>query len=275
MGRYYCKVVLDESVFEREIYLKVIKNEKEKTLETFVVEKAGDNITLDCLDMEGRTQPSSEDAAVWRKNGEKIVGNGSQLKLIRVDKEDTGIYHCLVSGGLTRNVSIQVKHPPIIEVYQPIVKQHPGYAASLSCVVTSVPVPVIRWYKLGGSHSHLMPETPLLASEVTTEVESGYPAPVLANSNHLSINVELKDGEVTSRIYFWSILATDYGVYSCNATNSLGTVSSKLRLMYSKVPVITPVADLDSAATTSVHNHLLVLLIVYLCLTMYSQTTKL
>ena len=39
-----------------------------------------------------------------------------------------------------------------------------------------------------------MPETPLLASEVTTEVESGYPAPVLANSNHLSINVELKVG---------------------------------------------------------------------------------
>ena len=38
-------------------------------LETFVVEKAGDNITLDCLDMKGRTQPNSQDAAVWRKNG--------------------------------------------------------------------------------------------------------------------------------------------------------------------------------------------------------------
>ena len=39
-----------------------------------------------------------------------------------------------------------------------------------------------------------MPETPLLASEVTTELESDYPVPVLANNDHLSVDVELKVG---------------------------------------------------------------------------------
>eukprot|EP00092_Neocalanus_flemingeri_P038490 GFUD01041901.1.p1 GENE.GFUD01041901.1~~GFUD01041901.1.p1 ORF type:complete len:355 (-),score=97.94 GFUD01041901.1:168-1232(-) len=217
-GLYQCQVLIhDEVVSSRKVLLNVLDPNKVEHNTKYVITKQGRNITLDCTDFEG------EDVN-WKRLGETtVVQNGKRLSLIRVDRSDSGIYVCSVSGGSkTMNVSLLVQHIPTIIPSKSIKSQFPGYPSSLSCEVTAVPVPAVSWYSLS---------SPLGPS-------------LIKSHGDLSITIDdYKDGRMTSSLVFYNVTQEDYGQYSCNATNILGQASATVKLVFSPIPVLTESAS--------------------------------
>eukprot|EP00092_Neocalanus_flemingeri_P102849 GFUD01131564.1.p1 GENE.GFUD01131564.1~~GFUD01131564.1.p1 ORF type:complete len:354 (-),score=88.31 GFUD01131564.1:15-1076(-) len=211
-GLYQCQVLIhDEVVSSRKVLLNVLDPNKVEHNTKFVITKQGRNITLDCTDFEG------EDVN-WKRLGETtVVQNGKRLSLIRVDRSDSGIYVCSVSGG-SKTISLLVEHVPTITPTKPTISQYPGYPSSLSCQVTAVPVPAVSWYRLGS------PQGPTM----------------IKSQGDLSMVIdEYRDGRMTSRLIFSNVTQEDYGQYSCNATNRMGQVFATVQLVFSPTPVLT------------------------------------
>eukprot|EP00092_Neocalanus_flemingeri_P063338 GFUD01076603.1.p1 GENE.GFUD01076603.1~~GFUD01076603.1.p1 ORF type:complete len:351 (-),score=92.71 GFUD01076603.1:58-1110(-) len=211
-GLYQCQVLIhDEVVSSRKVLLNVLDPNKVEHNTKYVITKQGRNITLDCTDFEG------EDVN-WKRLGETtVVQNGKRLSLIRVDRSDSGIYVCSVSGG-SKTISLLVEHVPTITPTKPTISQFPGYPSSLSCQVTAVPVPAVSWYRLGS------PQGPTM----------------IKSQGDLSMVIdEYKDGWMTSRLIFSNVTQEDYGQYSCNATNMLGQAFATVQLVFSPTPVLT------------------------------------
>jgi len=253
------QVILEgEEPYSKEVLLIVKKIQVDESRETFVLERTGGNITLDCLDMKDKATGNIQGLTIWRKNGELIVQNSTQLKLIRVDKDDSGVYHCLVSGHVTKNITLQVNHAPNIQTMQATVKQHPGYPVSMACKVSSLPVPLIRWYHVPKSKDD-GDQTSLEAEKAPME-----PSLVVA-SESVSIQLEgFKDGMVTSRLVLDNVTTDMYGHYSCNASNTLGKASSLLKLEYSPVPLVDglPIDTTAAAKRCTVQYTILVIIAV-------------
>eukprot|EP00092_Neocalanus_flemingeri_P029987 GFUD01032556.1.p1 GENE.GFUD01032556.1~~GFUD01032556.1.p1 ORF type:complete len:357 (-),score=100.41 GFUD01032556.1:240-1310(-) len=210
-GLYQCQVLIhDEVVSSRKVLLNVLDPNKVEHNTKFVITKQGRNITLDCTDFEG------EDVN-WKRLGETtVVQNGKRLSLIRVDRSDSGIYVCSVSGG-SKTISLLVEHVPTITPTKPTISQYPGYPSSLSCQVTAVPVPAVSWYRLGS------PQGPTM----------------IKSQGDLSMVIDdYKDGRMTSRLIFYNVTQEDYGQYSCNATNIIGQASATVQLVFSPTPVL-------------------------------------
>ena len=133
-----------------------------------------------------------------------VVENGRQLSLIRVDRSDSGIYVCSVSGGSkTYNFSLLVEHTPAVLPLHSPTYQAPGYPSSLSCEVTAAPVPAVTWYRVGSPTG---------------------PAIIRSHQDISIIIQDYKDGRMTSSLVFDNVTLEDFGEYSCNASNSLGQV---------------------------------------------------
>ena len=74
----------------------------------FVLAEGGQDVILECHDHDIR----DPDAIEWRKEGSGAsIGRGNQLKLIRVDRWDSGLYYCVAETGSTANeFRVDVKH---------------------------------------------------------------------------------------------------------------------------------------------------------------------
>lgn len=211
-GLYQCQVQFeDEIVSSRKVLLSVLDPNKVEHNTKYVITKQGGNITLDCTDFNG--------AVNWRRLGDtSVVQDGNLLNLIRVDRSDSGIYICSVSGGSrTMNISLLVEHIPTITPTQPTIYQHPGYSSSLSCEVAAVPVPAVSWYSLG---SPLGPTMVKSHGDISLEID------------------EFKDGRMTFSLIFHNVTQEDYGQYSCNANNTSGESSATVQLVFSPIPVL-------------------------------------
>ena len=128
------------------------------------------------------------------------------LSLIRVDRSDSGVYVCSVSGSAkTMNISLLVEHKPIITPTKVVMTQSPGYPSSLSCEVAGVPVPSVFWYSQ---------ESPLGPT-------------MMKSQDDLSLVIDVcKDGKMISSLVFHNVTQERFGKYSCNATNYLGQVET-------------------------------------------------
>jgi len=220
-GLYQCQVLInDEVVSTKKVLLTITSTDKLEHNVKYVVTKQGGNITLDCTEFEG------EDVS-WTRLGETSgVKNGRHLSLIRVDRSDSGIYVCSVSGSpKSMNISLLVEHSPTITPTQVMVTQSPGYAASLSCEVAGVPVPSVSWYSL------MTPQGPTM----------------MKSQADLSLVIDdYKDGKMISSLLFHNITTQQFGQYSCNASNRLGQTSSVLQLLFSPTPVVESSARIAS-----------------------------
>jgi len=205
-GFYQCEVLLnDEPVSSLKVLVTTTTNQARSVEHNtkYVITKLGGNVTLDCTDFEG------EDVD-WTRLGESaVVKSGKLLSLIRVDRSDSGVYVCSVSGGArTMNISLLVEHLPMVTTNQSSIVQHPGHPTHLVCQVTAVPVPAVSWYKLG---------------EENTMVKS---------QGELSISIkDYKDGRMTSSLIFHNVTPASYGLYSCNASNTEGQDSVVISLV--------------------------------------------
>ena len=180
----------------------------------YVITKQGGNVTLECTDFEGenvhwkrlggKKKQNLESVWINTLSDTSVVQSGKLLSLIRVDRSDSGVYVCSVSGGSrTMNVSLLVEHIPIVSTNQSTISQSPGYSTHLTCQVTAVPVPAVSWYSLGS-----------------------YQEPTMIKSRgDLSISIkDYKDGRMTSSLILHNVTQDHYGGYSCNATNTEGEV---------------------------------------------------
>jgi len=204
-GFYQCEVLLnDDPVSSRKVLLTVIDPSKVEHNTKYVISKQGGNVTLDCTDFEG-------EEVHWKRLGENsVVQSGKLLSLIRVDRSDSGVYVCSVSGGVrTMNISLLVEHIPIVSTSQAIISKSLGQPAHLTCEVTAVPVPAVSWYSL--------------TSNEPTMIKS---------RGDLSISIQdYKGGKMTSRLIFHNMTLAQYGKYSCNATNTEGQASAVIQLI--------------------------------------------
>jgi len=205
-GFYQCEVLLnDEPVSSLKVLVSTTTTHQARKVEhntKYVITKLGGNVTLDCTDFEG------EDVD-WTRLGESaVVKSGKLLSLIRVDKSDSGVYVCSVSGGeRTMNISLLVEHLPMVTTNQSTIVQYPGNPTHLMCQVTAVPVPAVSWYRLGAEHT------------------------MVKSQGELSISIkDYKDGRMTSSLIFHNVTPASYGLYSCNASNTEGQDSVVISL---------------------------------------------
>ena len=145
---------------------------------------------------------SSSFLSIFSTSESAVVKSGKLLSLIRVDRSDSGVYVCSVSGGeRTMNISLLVEHLPMVSTNQSTIVQYPGHPTHLVCEVTAVPVPAVSWYRLGTRHT------------------------MVKSQGELSISIkDYKDGRMTSSLIFHNVTPASYGLYSCNASNTEGQV---------------------------------------------------
>ncbi|XP_075713858.1 neuroplastin [Rhinoderma darwinii] len=151
----------------------------------------------------------------WTKNGVEISGTLTQStsstymehKLQKPKADDSGEYQCVFTftGSPPVNATIEVKATPEITGHKKSENKNEGQEAILYCKCVGYPHPEWTWYKLVDD--------------------------VLVGPNNESgrIFVTNKDNHTELKIINLDI-AKDPGVYQCNATNSVGSVSSNIIL---------------------------------------------
>jgi len=208
-GFYQCQVLLaDEPVSTRKVMLSVLDPSKVSHKTQYVIKKAGGNVTLDCTDFTG------EQEAAWRKigDGSQVQSAGKKLRLLKVDRDDSGVYVCQVSGGRTAlNVSLRVDHAPTLNVSRTVF-QAPGFPTSLDCQVAAVPVPAVAWMRRGKR--------------------------VTSDGKYAITISDYRDGWLTVSLLIPSVSFSQYGNYTCEATNDHGEARDVASLLYSDIPVL-------------------------------------
>ena len=148
------------------------------------------------------------------------------MSLIRVDRVDSGVLYCAVTH-VPAHVSTAHAQQPQVTAAEEHVAQAPGHAATLTCRVTAVPVPVITWYRVtaAGNISDEMNIAAAAGDEMTTDAAAGDEMTAVHSHGDTDIVIsDYTDGEVSSSLVIGSVSAEDYGHYVCMATNGHGKV---------------------------------------------------
>ena len=115
---------------------------------------------------------------------------------LRVDRLDSGLYSCLVTGR--GGVAGRGRAGPRV-LAAAGASQTPGWPASLSCTVAGLPVPAVSWVGPAGA-----------------AVVSGAGVAISLSS--------FRDGQLTSCLTLDAVTQQQFGNYTCTAANSLGQV---------------------------------------------------
>ena len=148
------------------------------------------------------------------------------MSLIRVDRVDSGVLYCAVTH-VPAHVSAAHPQQPQVTAAEEHVAQAPGHAATLTCRVTAVPVPVITWHRVtvAGNISDEMNTAAAVGDEMNTAAAAGEAMTAVHSHGDTDIVIsDYTDGVVTSSLVLGSVKAEDYGHYVCTATNGHGKV---------------------------------------------------
>ena len=148
------------------------------------------------------------------------------MSLIRVDRVDSGVLYCAVTH-VPAHVSAAHPQQPQVTAAEEHVAQAPGHAATLTCRVTAVPVPVITWHRVtaAGNISDEMNTAAAAGDEMNTAAAAGEAMTAVHSHGDTDIVIsDYTDGVVTSSLVLGSVKAEDYGHYVCMATNGHGKV---------------------------------------------------
>ncbi|XP_043235751.1 lachesin-like isoform X2 [Amphibalanus amphitrite] len=130
---------------------------------------------------------------------------GSSYTISEVTRQMAGVYECVAQNGLGKpgvgTVSLQVQYPPEVEVEHSVVHSGQGYKAQLVCFVFADPQAEVRWLRDEGA---LQPSRHVPSEEV------------LGGTRHV--------------LTIGPVQMADFGTYSCQASNPLGTATGRMAL---------------------------------------------
>ncbi|KAJ6215664.1 hypothetical protein RDWZM_010164 [Blomia tropicalis] len=146
---------------------------------------------------------------------------GTVLIMHNVTKQDRGEYYCFadngVGSGAKRRVEVEVEFAPEVEVKISQYRQALRYHVDLFCTVQSYPSSTIRWFKDG------------------VEIQ---------DSRNYQISIFQASKEyIDSTLRVMRIERKHYGIYTCKATNKLGSGQKLIELIESVDPVCPPACD--------------------------------
>ena len=136
-----------------------------------------------------------------------------------ITKDHRGTYYCVadngVSSGARRHVSVEVEFMPYITIARPQTGQALQYDADLHCHIEAFPSPSVIWLKDGQ---------------------------VLNDNQHYKISIFARSDEFTdSTLRVRRIEKRQYGLYTCRASNKLGSREEVIELVET-VNVVCPPA---------------------------------
>ncbi|XP_033749803.1 limbic system-associated membrane protein-like isoform X2 [Pecten maximus] len=221
-GRYTCQINTDPIKTKNVVlYVLVPPRIVDDASTREVVAREGDTVTLVCNvtgvppptvhwyrrplgqslgvkeRLEGRGR-SSIGPCTYNRSG--VGMNGEILIIYNVSRYCDGIYECMafndVSPAVNREIPVEVEFAPEIELPNKRIGQEPGRETMLECIITAFPQALSVWKRHGkeikDTHKHRL--------EVYNE----------------------GDHRITLSLRIMDITTSDYGNYSCFASNKLG-----------------------------------------------------
>lgn len=224
-GNYTCFVVLTSNNNRVMSNRTVIVTDKPIILEEFstsdMTVKEGDFVPLRC-NASGRPYPT----IMWRREGNAIVPGGgvivmgSVLDISNIQYDARGRYFCEAMnevGEDRREVKLTVLHSPKILPELAKVGQMVGYQRTLVCLIDANPAPSVE--------------------PSDNQLYWTFASQRISQDDRLSIRVlEGAYGRLTFELTLGRVQATDFGVYSCYARNSIATTSAAIELYEASTP---------------------------------------
>jgi len=165
----------------------------------------------------------------WRRQNNAVlptntsVFKGNILTFPSVTKEHRGTYYCVATNvvgvGARRNVDVEVEHEPFIKIPRKRLGQALQFNMDLECKILAYPPPAIRWFK------------------------NGNPEPITNNQHFQISHFAFDDKYVDTILRVITIEKKQYGLYTCEAQNRLGSSSGKVELFETVIPICPPACD--------------------------------
>ncbi|XP_074653320.1 protein amalgam-like [Tubulanus polymorphus] len=214
-GKYECKVHYAPQTDPLTDSVRVVVGEKPiiqmSMSSTDKTTKQGDTVELSCY-----ARGSPEPRIIWKRGGgaqlpgggETVEGNTLRLENVQPDARGYYICEAINERGLaTMKIQLYVDFRPIINVDNAVEYQAPGYVKGLTCIVEANPQPkhsAVVWSKDG--------------------------VLIKPDERH-SIDFNLaSDYQVISSMVIKGVRPTDYGLYTCLASNREGQGSAQIKL---------------------------------------------
>lgn len=175
------------------------------TSQTILNAKKGDDVTLTCTG-EGTPEPT----ITWTRMGKKMPDGSpsrseTEIMYTKVTRKHEGTYKCTASNGggsdAYKTIKVVVEYEPEIEVQEVFIHSQTGDAVELVCNVHAVPRPEVVWSKDGVK---------------------------INDDNHA--NIEIKNMQHKHTLSIDGVKEDDYGIYHCEATNTLGSSKKQLEI---------------------------------------------
>ncbi|XP_075064412.1 neuroplastin [Mixophyes fleayi] len=192
----------------------VLQKPKINASEEVTIKKDAGNILLQCNLTQNGGNLGPVQSTYWTKNGvevadtlKTIASTSTELKITRPKADDSGEYLCVFTfpNYPPVNATIEVKAVPEITGHKKSENKNEGQEALLYCKCVGYPHPDWIWHKVVDNEL------------IEPSNESG------------RIFITNKDNYTELRIINLDI-TKDPGVYQCNATNTVGFISSRIIL---------------------------------------------
>ncbi|XP_046394996.1 Down syndrome cell adhesion molecule-like protein Dscam2 isoform X2 [Ischnura elegans] len=191
------------------------------------------------------SSPSSGVVVSWLKDGRPLDGSAttsattsaggggggaelvSVLRVARVQREDRGMYQCVVrtDKGTVAQATAELRlgdAPPVLAYSFIEQTLQPGPAVSLKCSASGTPTPQLGW------------------------TLDGFPLP--ANGRFVIGQYVTVHGDVISHVNISNVMVEDGGEYTCTAQNRAGRSSHSARLNVYGLPYIRPIPKVTAVA---------------------------
>ena len=118
-----------------------IFTEETRDSDSTLYPEAGSELTLNCAAL-GQPEPT----IIWKKDSVRIQTNGifqeSSLRLTKLSRTESGIYSCIAQnkhGQISKNFSIHVNDPVIINEIEPPRPEMPSYSSIQHLLIPNDP----------------------------------------------------------------------------------------------------------------------------------------
>jgi len=196
-GQYKCSVAVEKNPPEVKHIVRIRAPPSiESSTPSILAARKGDDVTLNC-----KGSGSPKPTVKWSRVGKVMPDGSSDIEsemviFSDVSKKHAGIYKCSATNGYgkeaSKQVEVVVEYSPEVEVSEVFVQTKSGDKAEIVCRVHAEPKPTITWSKDGQK---------------------------VASSSRILIDHFGSRHTLT----VIGVEKTDFGKYTCEATNALGS----------------------------------------------------